>query len=182
MSTQQGPQASSSTSQAQGQSHVKRAQKDMSKAERRELQEKQRAAKAAKDGQQGSKATKAKTPGRQIAAGQNTSPASPSTAGRTSVSATAGPSSMSQGQRGTRDAREDINAESVAHTRGIHIFSHFGLTKPPGKIQGDIHPSIQTLGLLFSGFKITGANARCIATLATFKSVCLGCCRSLYAL
>ncbi|TRM68435.1 hypothetical protein BD626DRAFT_395712 [Schizophyllum amplum] len=56
--------------------------------------------------------------------------------------------------------------------RGLRIFSHFGLPKSPGhQIKGDIHPAIIRLGLLFSEFKISGANARCIATLTAFKAV-----------
>ncbi|KAJ4499972.1 hypothetical protein C8R41DRAFT_812758 [Lentinula lateritia] len=57
-------------------------------------------------------------------------------------------------------------------SRGLRIFSHFGLPKTPGhQIKGDIHPAIVKLGLQFSEFKICGANARCIATLTAFKTV-----------
>ncbi|KAF9008769.1 hypothetical protein BDQ17DRAFT_1236646 [Cyathus striatus] len=56
--------------------------------------------------------------------------------------------------------------------RGLKIFSHFGLPKPVGHtVKGDIHPAIIRLGLLFSEFRICGANARAIATLTAFKKV-----------
>ena len=55
--------------------------------------------------------------------------------------------------------------------RGLLIFSHFGLPKPVSAAKGDIHPAIARLALQFSTFKITGANARCIATLTAFKTV-----------
>jgi len=40
-----------------------------------------------------------------------------------------------------------------------------------GAGKGLIHPVIVRLGLLFSDFQITGANARCLATLIAFKHV-----------
>ncbi|KII95883.1 hypothetical protein PLICRDRAFT_98953 [Plicaturopsis crispa FD-325 SS-3] len=56
--------------------------------------------------------------------------------------------------------------------RGLRIFAHFGLPKSSAHvIKGDIHPAIVRLGLQFSSFRITGANARCIATLTAFKTV-----------
>ena len=55
--------------------------------------------------------------------------------------------------------------------RGLLIFSHFGLPKPVSSAKGDIHPVIVRTALQFSSFKITGANARCIATLTAFKTV-----------
>lgn len=58
-----------------------------------------------------------------------------------------------------------------AVSRSLRIFTHFGLPKPVSHVKGDIHPAILRLGLLFSEFKICGANARCIATLTAFKSV-----------
>ena len=71
------------------------------------------------------------------------------------------------------------------NARSLRIFSHFGLPKPVSVVKGDIHPTILRLALQFSNFKITGANARCIATLSAFKtvrcaSVLLICCGSLF--
>jgi len=59
----------------------------------------------------------------------------------------------------------------IAHSHGLRIFSHFGQPKPVAQVKGDIHPTIIRLGLLFSEFKVSGANARCIATLTAFKQV-----------
>jgi hypothetical protein len=57
-------------------------------------------------------------------------------------------------------------------TRGLHIFSHFGIPKQVSHVVvGNVHPAIIKLGVQFSSFKICGANARCIATLTAFKSV-----------
>jgi hypothetical protein len=57
-------------------------------------------------------------------------------------------------------------------TRGLHIFSHFGIPKQVNLVVvGNVHPTIIRLGVQFSSFKICGANARCIATLTAFKSV-----------
>lgn len=65
-----------------------------------------------------------------------------------------------------------INEDLARRVHGLRIFSHFGLTKAvSGK--GDIHPAIVRLALQFSEFKISGANARCIATLTAFKTVSL---------
>ncbi|KAF8511186.1 eukaryotic translation initiation factor 2B delta subunit [Gautieria morchelliformis] len=58
-------------------------------------------------------------------------------------------------------------------TRGLRIFSHFGLPKHTGhsNMKGPLHPAVFRLGLQFSEFKIVGANARCIATLNSFKTI-----------
>lgn len=137
------------------------SQKSMTKAERRELQEKQRAAKAALKAQQqggGGGANQPKAP---------KSPAAPqkkSQAGETSK----------QGTFTGKDAPaalDDATGTKVV-SRSLRIFSHFGLPKQVSHAKGDIHPAIIRLGLLFSEFKICGANARCIATLTAFKSVC----------
>lgn len=54
------------------------------------------------------------------------------------------------------------------------IFSHFGAAKHShAPIKGDIHPVIVSLGQKFGAFKITGANARCVATMTAFKTVSL---------
>ncbi|KDR79202.1 hypothetical protein GALMADRAFT_243105 [Galerina marginata CBS 339.88] len=61
-------------------------------------------------------------------------------------------------------------AKQLSH--GLRIFSHFGQPKPVGhSVKGNIHPAIIRLGLLFSEFKICGANPRCIAMLTAFKQV-----------
>ena len=131
----------------------------MTKAERRELQEKQRAEKAVLKAQQqqggGGQPKLSKSPGisqKKPQAGE-TPKAVPTT---------------------TTDVIDDATG-GKAVSRSLRIFTHFGLPKPVSHVKGDIHPAILRLGLLFSEFKICGANARCIATLTAFKSVRLAC-------
>jgi translation initiation factor eIF-2B subunit delta len=71
------------------------------------------------------------------------------------------------------DQAQSTVAEVENKIRDLRIFSHFGARGHLGqKIKGEIHPSIIRLGLLFAEYKITGANARCIAALTAFKTVC----------
>ncbi|KAK7695599.1 hypothetical protein QCA50_000235 [Cerrena zonata] len=146
-----------------------RSQKSMTKAERRELQEKQRAAKAAaKAGgplngappKQGSKPPA-------LAPASSSAPKRPSKANEpftpTAATSKMPPSGRARGL--------SVSVAPPANARGLRIFSHFGLPKPVSVVKGDIHPAILRLALQFSEFKITGANARCIATLLVFKTV-----------
>jgi len=149
-------------------------QKQMTKAERRELQERQRAAKAA---------NKAAAPGAQIDGPaakpqHSTAPASshPKKSGRGGESPvqTRGPLVAGSSGPPNKSAKESkATAEEAAErSRGLRIFSHFALQKPPGHVaKGNAHPAIVRLGLMFAEFKICGANARCIATLSVFKRV-----------
>jgi len=151
-------QSHTEASSSQAQNQPPKSQKQMTKAERREQQERQRAAKAA---------TKAAGP-QPSGSNQNSAQAkkgAPPTAGTNA--------SVKKGGKGpdgkpTRETKETTSDDSA---RGLQIFSHFGLPKPPGPSKGDIHPAIIRLGLQFSEFKIAGANARCIATLTAFKTV-----------
>lgn len=131
------------------------SQKSMTKAERRELQEKQRAAKAALKAQGGTGQSKA--PKAAVAAQKKTQP------GETSKHGTLA------GKDAATVMDDATGGKSVS--RSLRIFKHFGLPKPVSHVKGDIHPAIIRLGLLFSEFKICGANARCIATLSAFKTV-----------
>ncbi|OCB84592.1 eukaryotic translation initiation factor 2B delta subunit [Sanghuangporus baumii] len=159
---------------AEGQSEPKRRQKNMTRAQRRELQESQRAAKAAdaeKGGERGGakgKSTAKPSEAHRSASGAPGRPRRPTESGDTPSRATF-TSSRSAG----RDARDSTYGgdDGNTQTRGLRIFSHFGLPKAPSNVKGDIHPAIIRLGLQFSTFRITGANARCIATLTAFKTV-----------
>ena len=169
--------------QGQELSQPLRSHKPMTKAERRDLQEKQRAAKAA-----------AKASG---SAGQTNKPASKQpdgggekSSGRQSGKQASGPSLQTQTQHQRRGSRvsgiggeiprpgggpggniaSDLASRSI-NPRGVRIFSHFGLQQKSGTGKGLVHPAIVRLGLLFSDFQITGANARCLATLIAFKHV-----------
>ena len=139
-----------------------KSQKQMTKAERRELQEKQRAAKAAAkaDG-----TALAKGAAKKDGAGKKEGGGRREAARREGASTPSGPSTV----------KEKAAAATVAQdpgARGLRIFSHFALQRPtPSTAKGDVHPAIVRLGLLFSSFRISGANARCIATLSAFKDV-----------
>ena len=148
-----------------------RPQKQMTKAERRELQEQQRAAKAAKAAagpQPGGPATK--PPHSAVPASQN--PRKVSRGAESPLQGrgppTAGPSGSST--KTMKDSRVATTEE--AHSRGLRIFSHFALQKPAVHVvKGNVHPAIVHLGLMFAEFRICGANARCIATLSVFRRV-----------
>lgn len=149
------------------------SQKTMSKAERRELQEKQRAAKLLQ------KQNPAAAP---AAGGSAAPPATPKPKPPPTPSQRRFPGDSSAGATPSRSSVQKETAASAAvgiddgtggMSRGLRIFSHFGLPKPVGhSVKGDIHPAIIRLGLLFSEFRICGSNARCIATLIAFKKVC----------
>jgi len=130
--------------------------KTTTKAERRELQEKQRAEKAALKAQQ-----------QQSGGGQSKQSKS---SGQSQKKPQAGETSKAVSSTITDAINDDTGGKTVS--RCLRIFTHFGLPKPVSHVKGDIHPAILRLGLLFSEFKICGANARCIATLTAFKSVC----------
>lgn len=144
-----------------------KSQKQMTKAERRELQERQRATKAA------AKASGPSTPA--------TKPgATPTAKGTTqSLASAAKKSGKTADGKPVKGEQEDTShlhthAQVDDTTRGLRIFSHFGLPKSPSVTKGDVHPAIIRVGLQFSDFKITGANARCIAMLTAFKAVIQG--------
>ncbi|CAA7260236.1 unnamed protein product [Cyclocybe aegerita] len=147
------------------------AKKVMTKAERRELQEKQRAAKAAlKQSQpQPGKPNQPQQPKQQQQqqGGGQAKPKPPQTPQKKTFL------TESTAAKQDRAAKEAAAEEAAAiQSHGLRIFSHFGQPKPIGHtVKGDIHPTIIRLGLLFSEFKICGANARCIATLTAFKQV-----------
>ena len=147
------------------------SQKSMTKAERRELQERQRAAKLLLKPPTGPTAAAAG-----VAAPPPSKSKQPSTPSQKKFS---GEASGSSGGGTKTTSQRDVNVASaglddnVGLSRGLRIFTHFGLPKPVGHtVKGDIHPAIIRLGLLFSEFRICGANARCIATLTAFKNVC----------
>ena len=130
-----------------------KSQKEMTRAERRELQERQRAAKAV-----------AKTSGQP----STSSPAPKKLNKNAEASPKVPPATPKLKDVGRSTAVLEL---ATGNQRGLRIFSHFGAQKRMSAIKGDIHPAILRLALQFSEFKITGANARCIATLNAFKTV-----------
>jgi translation initiation factor eIF-2B subunit delta len=148
------------------------SQKTMTKAERRELQEKQRAAKSALKAQPLQQQGKTQAKPHQQAVGGAPGHPKPK-APPTPLKKIFGAEVTGAKQSASKDPvigaiGEDASAKQASH--GLRIFSHFGQPKPVGHaVKGDIHPAIIRLGLLFSEFKICGANARCIAMLLAFK-------------
>ncbi|PFH49342.1 hypothetical protein AMATHDRAFT_76237 [Amanita thiersii Skay4041] len=140
----------------------------MTKAERRELQERQRAAKLAQKSQkQGGGGPGKVQPG----SGQHKK--GPSGYDLVSTGKHPGPASgVATGAGGGAGSGHQGDDNALSKSRGLKIFSHFGLPKTVGHaVKGDIHPAVVRLALMFSEFEICGANARCIATLTAFKSV-----------
>jgi len=142
------------------------SQKSMTKAERRELQERQRAAKLL----QQQTAGPTSTAGGSAPPPSKSKPFSAPSQKKTSAEASGGTKASIQRDANISSAGLD---DGNGVPRGLRIFTHFGLPRPVGHaVKGDIHPAIIRLGLLFSEFRICGANARCIATLTAFKNVC----------
>ncbi|KAH0840110.1 hypothetical protein J3R83DRAFT_1084 [Lanmaoa asiatica] len=145
-----------------------KSQKQMTKAERREQQEAQRAAKAAAKGAVVQPASSKPTPSHKHSAsvsGKGTTTPSTAPPNKSGKDPTTKP--------GKGEPRDTLHpsAQPDETPRGLRIFSHFGAPKPPAITKGDIHPAVIRLGLQFAEFKITGANARCIAMLSAFKTV-----------
>jgi len=143
----------------------------MTKAERREKQEQDRAAKAAaKTGPptNGAPAKGGNKPNTPIQPPVAPAPKKP---GKVAELIPQPPTPGAKNQGFSRGRTSSVSIPPAGNARGIRIFSHFGLPKPVTAVKGDIHPSIARLALQFSEFKITGANARCIATLTAFKYV-----------
>ena len=145
-----------------------KSQKQMTKAERREQQEAQRAAKAAAKATAAQPASSKPVPSHKHNAsvsGKGTAPPSAGTPKKSGKESTTKP--------GKGESKEALHpsAQLDETPRGLRIFSHFGAPRPLVITKGDIHPVVIRLGLQFAEFKITGANARCIAMLSAFKTV-----------
>lgn len=136
------------------------SQKSLTKAERRELQEKQRAAKLLQKDQQQKQQASQRAPA---------APVTKKTQESSNKQQISSSKDMNLASTNLIVGGDDTGAKSGS--RALRIFSHFGLPKTVGHVKGDIHPTIIRLGLLFSEFRVCGANARCIATLTAFKTV-----------
>lgn len=129
------------------------------------MQEEQRAAKAQAGGKATSKGGAAPKAGKETPGGSSPAPRPPKSMAK--------PPREQVASRVVQDAASDISARSTRRrTQKSQIFSHFGAPKhTPTAIKGNIHPAIVSLGAKFGAFKITGANARCIATMTAFQKV-----------
>ena len=155
----------------------KKSQKQMTKAERRELQEKQRAAKeaakaqaAAGGGGGGASSTASSRPAKVLS--QTPKPSHQSAA------------SFSTPSKQKPSAGEPVKEPEMAVHHRSRIFAHFAKHRtgaPLGTgVKGEVHPAIVRLGTQFAEMKIVGSNARCIAMLQAFKQVCSSVSRHLH--
>lgn len=149
-------------------SSVSKSAPATTKAERRAKQEKEREAKAL-----------AKASGNSKANGTKSGPSKANSSAPTASIQQHKASKATEAGKPTQVPKEALPANPAVEplaqeTRGLRIFSHFGLPKHtgPSSMKGPLHPTIFRLGLQFSEFRIVGANARCIATLNAFKTVC----------
>lgn len=137
--------------QQQGGEAPKKSQKEMTKAERRELQERQRQEKA-----------------NRIAAGL---PKSAKQAAE--LEAKKGPSSST-----TQPDHVDTNKQQQSKKKAVSKnqnqvpwLAHLEAPKTNDALTKDLHPAVLQLGLYFSEHKIVGSNARCVAMLEIFSKV-----------
>ncbi|CAG8473223.1 3696_t:CDS:2 [Diversispora eburnea] len=148
---------------------AKKSNKEMTKAERRELQERQRAAK----GKTAKTANNVVTPSKKPVQGSMTN--LEGGAGGTTSETSVTPSAHSES--GVTVKNIDLKPKDILHKRDnnkqVALFSHLEIPKGANTSTApkEIHPSVLVLGLHFSEFKICGANARCIATLTALQKV-----------
>ncbi|KAJ3279044.1 hypothetical protein HK104_001824 [Borealophlyctis nickersoniae] len=159
-----GPTGASGSGHPQAGGAERKSQKQMTKAERRELQEKQRAEKQAR--------IEAGLPPRPKPDAKPSSGAGPST-----PSATSRQSSTPELHVSTARAKSENQPAPSYPT--LAIFSHlppFTKASPAHDVRADgantnIHPMVEVLNLKFSEWVIAGGNARCVAMMLVFKQV-----------
>ncbi|CAO0796466.1 unnamed protein product [Mucor circinelloides] len=130
----------------------KKAQKDMTKAERRALQEKQRLEKQ-----------------NRVAAGL---PKSAKQAAE--LEAKKGPAAGASGApQGDADANKQNKKKALSKNQQNQVpwLLHLDAPKTSDALTKDLHPAVLQLGLYFSNHKIVGSNARCVAMLEIFSKV-----------
>lgn len=134
----------------------KKAQKDMTKAERRALQEKQRLEKQ-----------------NRVAAGlPKSAKQAAELEAKTGVSATTTPSaSGADAGDATKLQQQKKKAANKNQQNQVPWLLHLDAPKTSDALQKDLHPAVLQLGLYFSEHKIVGSNARCVAMLEIFSKV-----------
>lgn len=132
----------------------KKAQKDMTKAERRALQEKQRLEKQ-----------------NRAAAGLPKSAKQAAELEAKKGPAAAGASGAAQG--GDADANKQNKKKALSKNQQNQVpwLLHLDAPKTSDALTKDLHPAVLQLGLYFSNHKIVGSNARCVAMLEIFSKV-----------
>lgn len=130
----------------------KKAQKDMTKAERRAIQEKQRLEKQTR-----------------VAAGL---PKSSKQAAE--LEAKKGPAASTSGApQSDADVNKQNKKKALSKNQQNQVpwLLHLDAPKTSDALTKDLHPAVLQLGLYFSNHKIVGSNARCVAMLEIFSKV-----------
>ncbi|EWM22430.1 translation initiation factor eif-2b subunit delta isoform 1 [Nannochloropsis gaditana] len=115
--------------------------------------------------------------GRDVSSGTTTSRNTPGGSSRCESERTQGHISAGakrqgpQSHRGARAESEDWGRHQ-APSKMIHLFSHLPqYSKRSTQSKSDLHPAIETLGLLYADGSVRGSNARTAAMLLAFKEV-----------
>ncbi|GAA5796793.1 hypothetical protein EDC94DRAFT_618106 [Helicostylum pulchrum] len=124
----------------------KKAQKDMTKAERRAMQEKQRQEKQ-------SRAAAGLPKGAKQAA---------------ELEVKKNPSPVSADVDDTKQKKKGLSKDQQNQ---VPWLLHLNVPKTSDALTKDLHPAVLQLGLYFSEHKIVGSNARCVAMLEIFSKV-----------
>ncbi|KAJ8326446.1 hypothetical protein O5D80_005195 [Batrachochytrium dendrobatidis] len=168
----------------------RKSQKNMTKAERRELQERQRAEK--KELAASGQGRPDRSKNRPINTPANSNQQHHQNQGadqmRTTSPSASGPSlptmrTPAQMRFDDSRARSKIQKASavvrVPAQKPVTLFSHLmqyeheNVEFAENRSRGHVHPAVLSLGLHFHEFSISGGNARCIAMLDAFKKVIL---------
>lgn len=129
----------------------KKAQKDMTKAERSALQEKQRQEKQAR-----------------LAAGLPKSAKQAAELEKKNPSAAATTAPASGDSEAAKKKKKSLTKDQQNQ---VPWLLHLDVPKTSDALTKDLHPAVLQLGLYFSEYKIVGSNARCVAMLEIFSKV-----------
>ncbi|KAI9019064.1 hypothetical protein DFJ74DRAFT_675940 [Hyaloraphidium curvatum] len=146
---------------------VKKAQRDMSKAERRELQEQQKAAKAAAKATGGDAAAKPKP----VAPAQKKDAPKPAASKPPAARPAPAPAETPAAGEARPPARPAVG--QPARRQHLDFFEHL---RPAAKNAGPpsvsgIDPEVQQLGLRYSSYRLRGGNARARGLVVCLRSV-----------
>lgn len=153
-------------------------EKKLSGAELKKLKQQEKAAKrAAQKGTQGPERT---SEPEQQPKEQHKQPQKHQQASSKATQEKAPPVSKSQQQAAKPRRASETRSQAPAvqpPTPQVRLFSHlYGQPRRHGiAASKDVHPAVLALGLQMSSYEICGSNARCVAMLLAFKSVCEIC-------
>jgi translation initiation factor eIF-2B subunit delta len=139
----------------------KKAQKDMTKAERRDMQEKQRLEKQNRIAAGLPKSAKQ-------AAELETKTGAVSASKSTTTATTSGAATTTDASEANKQKKKALNKNQQ---NLVPWLLHLDAPKTSEALTKDLHPAVLQLGLYFSEHKIVGSNARCVAMLEIFSKV-----------